>query len=149
MKVYLLILGSNVEPEKYMPLARERLKAAFPGLMFSDFYETDPVGPAGPEKFWNAAAIVKTALSRDEISVLIKQIESDLGRTRITENKFSPRTMDIDIMPSPDWQEQAFIMVPLAEIAPSITDPETGKSFAELAQTCLEQTPGVRRIEGI
>jgi len=149
MKVYLLVLGSNIEPEKNMPLARARLKAAFPGILFSDFYETDPVGPAGPEKFWNAAAIIKTALAREEVSILLKKIESDLGRTRSPENKFTPRTMDIDMLPSPEWQEQAFIMVPLAEIAPSITDPETGKSFGELARACLEQTSGVRRIEGL
>lgn len=149
MKVYLLILGSNVEPEKNMPQARTRLKAAFSGILFSDFYETDPVGPTGPDKFWNAAAIIKTALSREEVSVLLKKIESDLGRTRFAENKFAPRTMDIDMLPSPDWQQQAFIMVPLAEVAPSITDPETGKTFGELAAECLEQTVGIRRLEGI
>lgn len=149
MKVYLLILGSNIEPKKNMPLARARLKAAFRDMLFSDFYETDPVGSAGTAKFWNAAGIIKTALSRDEVSVLLKKIESDLGRVRDPHNKFIPRTMDIDILPTEHWQEQAFIMVPLAEIAAEITDPETGKTFGELARVCLEKTTGIHRIETI
>ncbi len=149
MKVYLLILGSNIEPEKNMPLARARLKAAFPDMLFSDFYETDPVGSAGTDKFWNAASIIKTALSREEVSVLLKKIESDLGRVRDPEIKFIPRTMDIDILPSENWQEQAFMMVPLAEIAAEITDPETNETFGELARKCLEHTPGIRRLEGL
>lgn len=147
MKVYLLILGSNIEPEKNMPLARARLKAAFRDMLFSDFYETDPVGSTEPEKFWNAAGIIKTELSRDEVSILLKKIESDLGRVRDPKNKFAPRTMDIDILPSENWQEQAFIMVPLAEIAAEITDPETGKKFGDLAAECLAHTPGIKRIE--
>lgn len=147
MKVYLLILGSNIEPDKNMPLARKRLQAAFPGALCSDFYETDPVGPAGPEKFWNAAVVIKTALSRAEVGVLLKKIESDLGRKRNTQNKFAARTIDIDILPVADWQHQAFIMVPLAEIAAEIIDPETGIKFGDLARKCLEATPGIRRID--
>lgn len=147
MKVYILILGSNIEPEKNMPLARTKLQAAFPGMLFSDFYETDPVGAVGPEKFWNAAGIVKTNLSRDEVSILTKKIETDLGRIRDPENKFIARTMDIDILPCEHWQDQAFIMVPLAEIAAEVIDPETGKTFGELAGKCLEKTVGIRRIE--
>lgn len=149
MKVYLLILGSNIEPEKNMPLARKRLKAAFKDMLFSDFYETDPIGSAGTEKFWNAAGIIKTELSREDVSILLKKIESDLGRVRDPDNKFIPRTMDIDILPSEHWQQHAFIMVPLAEIAAEITDPETGKTFGELARICLEKTPGIHRIETI
>ncbi len=147
MNVYLLILGSNIEPEKHMPLARRKLKAVFPDNLSSAFYETDPVGPAGPEKFWNAAMVVNTPLSRDEISLLIKEIEHELGRERNPQNKFSPRTIDIDILPCEDWQQQAFMMVPLSEIAPEISDPETQKTFAELASACLSKTAGVRRIE--
>ena len=147
MRVYLLILGSNIEPEKNMPLARTKLKAAFADMLFSDFYETDPVGSVGPEKFWNAAGIIKTEISRDEVSLLVKKIESDLGRIRDPNNKFIPRTMDIDILPCSNWQNQAFIMVPLAEIAAEIIDPETGKTFGELAGKCLEKTSGIRRIE--
>ena len=147
MRAYLLILGSNIEPEKNMPLARAKLKAAFPDMLFSDFYETDPVGSVGPEKFWNAAGIIKTEISRDEVSLLVKKIESDLGRMRDPNNKFIPRTMDIDILPCSNWQNQAFIMVPLAEIAAEIIDPETGKTFGDLAGKCLEKTSGIRRIE--
>jgi len=147
MRVYLLILGSNIEPEINMSRARDRLKAAFPSMLFSDFYETEPVGLAGPQNFWNAAGIIKTALSREEVSILLKKIEADLGRVRDPENKFIPRTMDIDILPCDDWQSQAFIMVPLAEIAAEITDPETGKTFGALAKECLEKTSGIRRIE--
>ncbi len=147
MRAYLLILGSNIEPQKNMPLARTKLKVTFPDMLFSDFYETDPVGSVGPEKFWNAAGIIKTEISRDEVSLLVKKIESDLGRIRDPNNKFIPRTMDIDILPCSNWQSQAFIMVPLAEIAAEIIDPETGKTFGELAGKCLEKTSGIRRIE--
>ncbi len=149
MNVYLLVLGSNVEPGKYMPLARRKLKAIFPDSLFSDFYETDPIGPAGPEKFWNAAAVVKTPLARSEISLLLNEIEKELGRKRDAGNKFSPRTMDIDILPVENWQKQAFITIPLAEIAPEIIDPDTKKNFAELANECLKKSAGVRRLENV
>lgn len=147
MNIFLLILGSNVEPEKHMPLARIKLRAIFPDNLASDFYETEPVGPAGPGKFWNAAMVVKTQLSREEISLLIKEVERELGRERNPQNKFSPRTIDIDILPCEGWQNEAFIMVPLAEIAPELLDPETQKTFAELAGACLSKKAGVKRIE--
>ena len=144
MKRVYLSLGSNIEPEKYIPAAIQLLKDNFKVLDVSSIYETDPVGPAGNLKFWNLAI----ALSTDKEETLlpkIRSIESQLGRTR-GENKFAPRTIDIDILPQPDYQKLAFIMIPLAEIAPKEKDPQTGKSFLELADKLREEAKSFRRI---
>ena len=110
----------------------------------SSIYETDPIGPAGDKKFWNLAAEIESPLSRQELSQAIRKTEEALGRKR-EKNKFAPRSIDIDLLPQPDYQNQGFIMVPLAEIAPKAIDPETGKNFKELKES-LKKSDGVKKI---
>lgn len=133
MKLIYLSIGSNIQPEKNVPAAIELLKKAFPVTKISSIYETDPVGPTGKDKFWNLVLAIR---SGDPAEILIKKlrgIEEELGRAR-SENKYAPRTIDIDVLPQAGYQQQAFIMVPLAEIAPEEKDAESGKSFGELAK---------------
>lgn len=145
MNAVYLSLGSNLQPEKYIPEAVKLLKESFTVLAVSSVYETDPVGPAGPNKFWNLAAAVKSE-EMDILKSKIRNVEFRLGRIR-SENKFAPRTIDIDILPQEDYQELAFIMIPLAEIAPREKDPSTGKSFSELAGLLKKEAEKFRRIE--
>jgi 2-amino-4-hydroxy-6-hydroxymethyldihydropteridine diphosphokinase len=146
MKAVYLSIGSNIEPEKYVPEAFKLLKRDFPSIKLSSIYETEPVGPAGDQKFWNAAAVIQTEEATPELVIKMRKIEESLGRVR-SANKYAPRTLDIDILPQEDYQNQAFIMIPLAEIAPQEKDPETGKSFLELALKLTKDSEKFRKIK--
>lgn len=135
MRRVFLSIGSNLQPEKHVPACIQLLQEKFPKLKISSIYETDPVGPAGSKKFWNLAAEIETALSKEDLRIELRQIEEQLGRRRNPSDKFAPREIDIDILPQPDYQSQAFIVIPLSEIAPHAKDEETGKTFGELARS--------------
>ena len=142
---FFLSVGSNVQPGKNIPASLAELRKHFKVRKISAVYETDPVGPAGDQKFWNLAVEIETALDRDGLRRQLAGIEARLGRIR-SGNKFAPRTLDLDILPAPGYQEQAFIMIPLAEIAPEAKDPESGKKFREIADGLKMQTDGFRKI---
>ena len=144
MSRFFLSIGSNIQPEKNVPACIVLLRKSFDVKKVSSVYETDPVGPAGDKKFWNLAAEIESVLPREKLIAEIRDLEEKLGRKR-GENKFAPRSIDIDLLPQPGYQEQGFIMIPLAEIAPPAVDPETGKSFAEL-EASLKRNEAVRKV---
>mgnify|MGYP001561448886 CR=1 FL=1 len=141
-----LSIGSNLSPQKNIPACIQLLKEKFDGATFSSVYETKPVGPAGNKNFWNLAAEIKTDLSAAALSTELRKVEAALGRQRNQTDKFAPRTIDLDILPQPGYQKMGFIMIPLAEIAPGSKDPESGKTFAELAAPLLKETEAFRKI---
>ena len=142
MNPVFLSIGSNVAPSRNIPECLKLLRENFTVLKISPAYETDPVGPAGEKKFWNLAASLDCGLEKKELVEKLREIEASLGRRREAGNKFAPREIDIDILPQPGYQDHAFIMIPLAEIAPQAQDAETGKTFQELAAALA---PGTAR----
>ena len=115
----------------------------------SSFYESpawpDPADPV----FVNAVALVETALQPVELLALLHGIETAHGRLRSTVN--APRSLDLDLLdydgrlisdgvtlPHPRLAQRAFVLVPLAEIAPAWRHPVTGQSVGEL----LDGLPG-------
>lgn len=134
MRSVYLSIGSNINPAEYIPLCIEELKNNFKVKHISSTYETPPVGPAGDDNFWNFAAEIVTDLETAQLQDKLRSIEKKLGRKRSSNNKFLARTMDIDILPQPGFQEMSFIMIPLAEIAPHNLDPETNSTYLELAE---------------
>ncbi len=146
MSVFYLSLGSNIEPEKNIPACLKKLSALWPQIRFSTVYETDPVGPAGTQKFWNLAAELETQKTESELRADLREIEAGLGRVRVPGERFAPRTIDIDILPQADYQRQAFMMIPLAEIAPESVDKESGLSFKTLADRLRKDSGGFRAI---
>ena len=104
-----------------------------------------PVGVVGPQPlFLNAAAVGETALPARALLDALLAIERERGRERPYPN--APRTLDLDlilfgetvidepglIVPHPRFRERRFVLEPLAEIAPDLRDPVTGKTVGEL-----------------
>ena len=134
----LLSLGSNLGDRRaFIDMAVERL-AKLPGTRLrarSSYYKTEPVGPVKQEWFLNIAVALGTDLSRSELATACRAIEADLGRDRSKEIPSGPRPIDVDVVlygDSGELDERAFVLVPLAEIAPD--KPVGGRSLGERAE---------------
>jgi 2-amino-4-hydroxy-6-hydroxymethyldihydropteridine diphosphokinase len=154
-----LSLGSNIAPESNLPAAVRRLAAFGRVLVVSTIWESPPAGCADQPDYLNAAVLLETALSAQELrETAIAAIEAALGRVR-TENKNAPRPIDIDIMlfnhdilrlghrriPDPEVLERPFVAIPLAEIASDYVHPETGETLAAIAARFEPAKAGMRR----
>jgi len=152
-----LCLGSNLgEREKNLAQALTLLSQKAKLGKISSIYETEPAGYKEQPLFLNMVCQVATNLNPQELLSLAKAIESKMGRTPSFPN--APRPIDIDILfydskiiktkdltiPHPRLAGRAFVLVPLAEIAPELVHPELGKSITELASN-VEGYNGVRR----
>lgn len=133
-----LSLGSNVgDKEANIKKALELLGSS-PGVQVkkvASFYRTTPLYKPKQDWFINTAAEIETSLNPHELLSLFKDIEKKLGR--VNGERWGPRTIDLDlllfgndkvctpdlIVPHPRMNERAFVMVPLAEIAPDLIVP--------------------------
>lgn len=133
-----LSLGSNIQPEKNLVRAIQLLQEQGRIKSISSAWESRSVGAEGPN-YLNACLAFAARLSWPELKEkVILSIELQLGRKR-TEDKYAPRTMDIDIILFDDqscdeksW-EKAFVVVPLAEIYPHYQNPLRNESILETA----------------
>ncbi len=144
-RVYISI-GSNQDREKKICVALDRLQANFDELILSSVYESESVGFVG-SNFYNMVVGFDTEMDIQSLYCLMRQIENDNGRLR-KGNKFSDRTLDLDILtygdyvgvagelvlPRDEILENAFVLQPLAEIAPHDLHPVLDKTYAELWQ---------------
>jgi 2-amino-4-hydroxy-6-hydroxymethyldihydropteridine diphosphokinase len=144
MTAIYLSLGSNVERHKNITAALDALTVLFGALQISTVYESKSVGFDG-SNFFNLVVGADTELSVSELSDTLKHIEDANGRKR-NGPKFSPRTLDIDILtygdfvgiehgievPRAEITKNAFVLLPLAEIAAEVLHPQLQKSYREL-----------------
>jgi len=154
-------LGSNLDdPERQVRVACGRI-AALPSswlLACSSLYATTPVGPVDQPAFINAVACIETALRAGDLLAALQGIERDQGRLR-DGTRWGPRTLDLDLLlhggrmldepgltlPHPEIARRAFVLVPLAEIAPpDLVIPGQGRLDALLAHCPAD--PGMRRL---
>jgi 2-amino-4-hydroxy-6-hydroxymethyldihydropteridine diphosphokinase len=136
--------GSNVEPERHMGQAVAELERAFPGVRFSSWYRNRAVGFDGAD-FINLVAGFATALPVHAVLERLHAIETRCGRPRDAP-RWAPRSMDLDVLlygglvceepglklPRPDLVKRAYMLGPLAELAPGVVHPTTGLTVGEL-----------------
>ncbi len=152
-------LGSNLgnrqdNLDRALDFLSQRLRVE----KISSVYETEPIGNINQPRFLDLVCQAYTKLAPTELLTLAKSIESKLGRTFNKPN--TPRPIDIDILfygeqvidtpelviPHPRLTERAFVLIPLAEIAPDLVHPVGGKTVKELLKE-VSETQGVFRWE--
>ncbi|MFQ6057956.1 MAG: 2-amino-4-hydroxy-6-hydroxymethyldihydropteridine diphosphokinase [Anaerolineae bacterium] len=150
-------LGSNLgDRQSNILQALQKLRAEISIEAVSSCYETEPVGYLDQPQFLNAVCVGTTDLTPRELFQFVKSIERKMGRQRT--RRYGPRLIDIDILfyddlivdlpdlviPHPRLAERAFVLVPLAEIAPDKIHPVLQLTAAELRQRVGEE--GVVRV---
>jgi len=136
--------GSNVEPERHLALAARELKRSFPGTRFSRSYRNRAIGFDGPD-FINFAAELPVQGDAAAMRLELQRIESLCGREPGAP-RWAPRSMDLDVLlfgdqvfsvpglvvPRPDLLKRAFMLGPLAELAPTLVHPTEHRSLETL-----------------
>lgn len=148
-RVYISI-GSNIEPLRYIRSSIRTLCEYYDKLILSSVYETEAVGFEG-DNFYNLVVGFDTQVELDQLIDHLKQIEDDNNRQRSSE-RFSARTLDLDILLYDDLivkdeiLKYAFVIYPLAEIAPESVHPITKQSYKYLAQTFDSSKQAIWRV---
>jgi 2-amino-4-hydroxy-6-hydroxymethyldihydropteridine diphosphokinase len=139
-------VGSNLgDRHSHIDFARTRLTALLTGARFSSVHTTAPFGvPDRQPPYLNAVAVGTSAASPGELLEALRAIEQERGRQRTFPN--AARTLDLDLLlvgdvvtnepnlvvPHPRFRDRLFVLEPLAEVAPWLRDPVTGRTVDEL-----------------
>jgi 2-amino-4-hydroxy-6-hydroxymethyldihydropteridine diphosphokinase len=154
-----LSLGSNLGDrqsnlDQALKMISERMRLG----KVSSIYDTEPVGMVNQPRFLNLACEVFTRITPEGLLALLKGIEQKMGRYS---RSGEPRIIDIDIVlfgdqavnipgliiPHPKMHERAFVLIPLAEIAPDFVHPVLKKTIKELDKA-VKEVQGVMKLNG-
>lgn len=158
MRLVYVGLGSNLGDRAYfLAAARDRLLALGTITAVSPIYDTEAVTPSPQPRYYNQVVAIRTDRDLSDLLAALQGIEHELGRRR--GQRWAPRTIDLDILldgaevvsepdltvPHPRLAERAFMLIPLADMAPDLLHPTERRTIAELAA----EAPGrdtVRRV---
>lgn len=142
-------LGSNIDAENNVRKAINNLSQQLGNARVSYVYRSSAIGMDGND-FLNAVVGGNTDLTLDETVTLLQESELRQGRVR-TANKFSDRTLDLDLLlygnltndklPHPEITDQAYVLQPLFDIAPELIHPIRKQSIATLRHRLLQSAP--------
>lgn len=136
--------GSNIEPERHLTLATRELERAFGPVTFSPWYRNRAVGFEGAD-FINFVVGFATPMTVHDVVEQLRAIETLCGRPSDAP-KWAPRSMDLDILlydnlvcdeprlklPRPDLLKRAYMLGPMADIAPDLHHPTANATIGEL-----------------
>lgn len=141
-------VGSNIEPLNYIRRGLTELYRQYAPLTISSVYESEAIGFKGAH-FYNLVVKFSTSADVYAVSNTLRQIEQENGRRHQGKRQQVDRTLDLDLLlyddlilekdsrlkiPRPDITRYAFVLLPLAEIAPSLKHPITQDTYADLWQ---------------
>ena len=152
-------VGSNLEREKHTRAGIRALRAEFRNVRISTIYENRAVGFNGAD-FYNFVVACETSLTVDQVVSILHRIEGEYGRVRNAPCAPSI-TLDLDLLlyddlvradvslqlPRPDIDRYAFVLCPLAELAPDLRHPVSGKTIARLWSEFDRSGQPLRRVE--
>jgi 2-amino-4-hydroxy-6-hydroxymethyldihydropteridine diphosphokinase len=164
-----IALGSNLPspagpPAETLRQAQASLSTLGNLVQASSLYFTEPVGNTDQPPFLNGVVALETDLEPEELLAGLLEIEKSFGRNRAAMAPKSARTLDLDLLlygdrvvetatlslPHPELAERRFVLAPLAEIAPALVHPVSGKTVAtllgELSQDGPNGLSAVKRI---
>ena len=156
-QVYLGLGGNLGDRQANILQALQYVQARTSVKKVSAFYETEPVGYLDQPEFLNAACALETELSPGDLLHLLKWIEKRMGRRESFRD--APRPIDMDILfyddlvlespelciPHPRLHDRAFVLVPLAEIAPNLVHPVLELTVAEMLSRV--ESDGIERVK--
>ena len=140
-------VGSNLEPQRHLSRAIDRLQQHVRVAAVSTVYRTDPLDRPEQPPFLNAVWQIETSMEARALKFdVLRAIEAELGRVR-TDDRYAARTIDLDVIlcgravidapdlqiPDPDIRRRPFIAIPLLELAPDLVLPDTGEPLAAIA----------------
>ena len=140
-------LGSNLgDRQENLERALRLLSQELIILRVSSIYETDPWGHYNQPRFFNCVCQFETLLNPREILAVVKDVERQMGR--LHKVRWGPRVIDVDILlfgeemvdepdlevPHPFMCQRAFVLIPLAEMAPNLGHPVCGLTIRELVR---------------
>lgn len=152
-------MGSNVEPEEHLKDAVAALQKRLGTVELSSVYRNPAVGFAGDD-FLNLVLCADTHLAPAAVERVLSEIETAAGRGR-SRSRVGPRTLDLDLLlygnlvdpalrlPRGDILRYAFVLRPLAELAPALTHPVTGTRMEVAWRRMAEHSPPMEEVGGV
>ena len=159
MAMVFLGIGSNIERERYLCAGLDALQGLFGELALSSVYDSQAIGFEG-QPFLNMVVSLETRLGVGELARQLRHVEYEHGRP-LNATRFSARQLDIDILtydsqvgeiegvelPRSEILENAFVLCPLAELAPHVLHPAVGKSYGSLWQAYDRSSQPLRKVD--